>query len=166
MAMEDRIRPLVVSVAEEHDAELYDLQFEGGVLKVFLDREEGVDMETIGSVSREVSRLLDHHDPIPGSFTLEVSSPGLERRLRTAEHFIRAIGETVKVKTIAGLEGDRRFKAPIAGADDTEVTFDMADGEVRTLTHDQIERARTVFDWDSIDGPGRSAPSKKKAAKP
>lgn len=166
MALEDRIRPLVVSVVEEHDADLYDLQFDGGVLRIFLDRDGGVDIDTIGSVSRDVSRLLDREDPIPGSFTLEVSSPGLERRLRTPEHFVRAIGETANVKTVAGLEGDRRFKAVITAADVSGVTFELPGDGSRILAHDQIERARTVFDWDAVGGSGRSASSEKKAAKP
>lgn len=166
MAIEDRIRELVVPVLRAHDAELYDLQFEGGILRVLLDREGGIDIDTIGSVSREVSRLLDDTDPIPGSFTLEVSSPGLERRLRTPEHFIRAVGETVTVKTVAGLDGPRRFKAVISAADPERVTFDPLDGDQRILGHDELERVRTVFDWSASPKPGSSKKAEKKAAKP
>lgn len=166
MAIDDRVRALITPVIDAHDADLYDLQFEGGILRILLDRDGGIDIDTIGRVSREVSHLLDDADPIPGSFTLEVSSPGLERRLRTPEHFVRAIGETANVKTVAGLEGDRRFKAVITAADVSGVTFELPGDGSRILAHDQIERARTVFDWDAVGGSGRSASSEKKAAKP
>ncbi|MBX3314844.1 MAG: ribosome maturation factor RimP [Actinobacteria bacterium] len=169
--MTERLLALVAPVIAEHDVELYDLELAGGTLRLTIDRPGGVDLEAIGSVTRAVSRLIDEHDPIPGGFTLEVTSPGLERALRTPEHFAKAVGETVNLKTRAGVEGDRRLKGTIEAADDTGVTV-VPEGsdEPRTLTYDQIERARTVFDWGPTPKPGTRRPSpsaeKKKAAKP
>lgn len=173
----ERMRTLIAPLVAETDAHLYDLEFDSGVLRVTIDREGGVDMGVVGSLTRSISRMIDEQDPIPGQFTLEVSSPGLERPLRTPEHFVRAIGEKVNVKTRAGVEGERRFQATIVTADADGVTFD----DERRLGIDQIERARTVFDWGPAPKPGsgskpgakstgkssKSSPSakKKKAAK-
>ena len=173
----ERMRTLIAPLVAETDAHLYDLEFDAGVLRVTIDREGGVDIGVIGSLTRSISRMIDEQDPIPGQFTLEVSSPGLERPLRTPEHFIRAVGEQVNVKTRAGVDGDRRFQASVVSADDDGVTFDND----RRLGFDQIERARTVFDWGPAPKPGsgskpgaksgtssaKSSPSakKKKAAK-
>lgn len=173
MDMTERLLALVEPVIAEHDVELYDLELAGGTLRITIDRPGGVDLEAIGSVTRAVSRLIDEQDPIPGGFTLEVTSPGLERPLRTPEHFARAVGETVNVKTRAGVEGDRRLKGTVVSADADAVTIaPEGGGEPRTLTYAQVERARTVFDWGPTPKPGtrRSTPSpsaeKKKAAKP
>lgn len=172
MDMTERLHALVDPVIAEHDVELYDLELAGGTLKITIDRAEGVDLEAIGSVTRAVSRLIDEQDPIPGAFTLEVTSPGLERPLRTPAHFEKAVGETVNLKTRPGVEGDRRLKGTVEAADADTVTIAPEDGgEPRTLTYAQIDKARTVFDWGPTPKPGtrRTSPSpsaEKKAAKP
>lgn len=151
MATADRVRDLVAPLLVDRDLELYDLELTGGVLKVLVDREGGADLEAIAEVTRAVSRALDDHDPIPGSYTLEVSTPGLERRLRTPEHFAGAIGESVAVKTVPGSEGQRRVEGIVAAADDDGVTVrsdpDGRDPVDHHLRYDQIERARTTFAW-------------------
>lgn len=167
----ERVRVLILPEISEHDADLYDLEFTGGVLRVTVDKAGGVDLGVIGSLTRAISRLIDEHDPIQGAFTLEVTSPGLERPLRTAEHFARAVGEKVNVKTRAGVDGDRRFTGVIEAADADGITILPEGGEPRRLSVDQIEKARTVFDWGPAPKPGKgptpSSPSaKKKAAKP
>ena len=173
-----RVRALVEPSVAEAGAEIYDIELAGGVLKITLDRPGGVDMGVIGSVTRAVSRLLDEEDPIAGEYTLEVSSPGLERPLRTPEHFARAVGDTVTVKTRAGVEGERRFKGPVVSADDTGFEVQPESGPVRRLSYDDVERVRTVFEWEAAPKPGKAkkpaasqaAPKKpspdKKAAKP
>ncbi|QXC62592.1 ribosome maturation factor RimP [Aquihabitans sp. G128] len=157
-------RPLL----EDVDAELYDIEFTGGVLKITVDREGGVDMGAIGSFTRAVSRMLDDTDPIPSAFTLEVSSPGLERPLRTPEHFARSVGEVVSVKVRAGLDGDRRFKATIVSVADDQVVLlpeGAAPGAERTLGLHDIERARTIFEWGPAPKPGGPKPGGKAAPK-
>ena len=92
MAITDRVRDLVGSVVADSGAELYDIDFNGGLLRILVDVEGGVDIATIRTISRAAGRLLDEADPIPGRYTLEVSSPGLERPLRTEDHYQRALG--------------------------------------------------------------------------
>jgi len=172
VAIDDTIRTLVGPVLDAHEVDLYDLEFTGGVLRITVQRDGGVGIDVIGAVSREISRLVDETDPIPGAFTLEVSSPGLERRLRTPEHFAGALGEQVAVKAVAGVDGERRIAGTLADADDRGITVALPDGERRHLAHDQIERARTTFEWGPSPRPGKSPSSKqspsskKKAAKP
>ena len=108
MSTTDQVRAAVTPVLEESGLELYDVELGGAVVRVLVDRPGGVDLDTLDAATRAVSRALDVADPMPGRYTLEVSSPGLERRLRTPRHFQAAVGSRVKVKTVAGTEGDRR----------------------------------------------------------
>ena len=159
MSTADRVRDLIVPLVETAELDLYDLDLNGGVLQVLVDRPGGADIDAIAKLTRSISRALDEHDPIDGSYTLEVSTPGLERPLRTPDHFARALGMTVKVKTKPGTEGERRLEGTIAAADDTTVTVLSADGTSRTLHHDEIERARTTFEWASTAKPERKRKS-------
>jgi len=156
MSPTDRVRELVEPVVADLDIELVDVELTGGILRVTVDRVGGLDLDVIAQATRAVSRLLDEHDPVPGRYTLEVSSPGLERRLRTPDHFVRAIGSEVTVKTRTEVDGERRFRGTLVAADEAGVTLRLADdaGE-RTLAHDQVEKARTVFDWGPTPKPGQ-----------
>lgn len=87
---------------------LYDAEFRGASLLVMVDGPDGINLDQVASISRTISRHLDEDDPIPGKYTLEVSTPGLERRLRRSDHFLGAIGESVKVKLNPGTAGERR----------------------------------------------------------
>lgn len=170
MDTNERLRALILPEVEAHGAEVYDLELNGGVLKVTVEREGGIDLELIGSLTRTISRLLDEHDPIPSSFTLEVSSPGLERNLRTPAHFTGAVGEKVALKTRPDVDGDRRITGILVDADSDGVSVEDADGATRRLAYGDIDRARTVFDWGPTPKPGKGRSSKststpKKAAK-
>lgn len=147
MSTIERVRALVLPIVEAADLDLYDLDMPGGVLQVLVDKEGGAGIDEIATIARQISRALDEHDPIEGHYTLEVSTPGLERPLRTPEHFARSIGSHVKVKTRPGTEGDRRLEGTIAEAGDDTVTITVADGSTRSLRYDEIERARTTFEW-------------------
>ena len=147
MSVADRVRAIVVPLVAEADLDLYDLELEGGVLKVLVDAPGGADINVISTLSRAISRSLDEHDPIDGKYTLEVGSPGLERPLREPAHFATAVGTTVKVKTKPGVGGERRLEGTLTAADDTSVTVETPDGTPRTLRYDDIERARTTFEW-------------------
>jgi ribosome maturation factor RimP len=136
-------------VVEGKGLELIDVELHGSQLTVFVDREGGVGLDELGDVTKEVSAELDRIDPLPGRYTLTVSSPGLERRLRTPAHFARAVGETITVRVDAGTADVRRLTGTLASADETGCTLTGADvpgGEER-ISYDQIERARTVFEW-------------------
>jgi ribosome maturation factor RimP len=156
-----RVRELVLPPVEAAGAELYDVELAGGVLRITLDRPGGVDMGVIAEVTRSISRLLDEADPIPGEYTLEVSSPGLERPLRTPEHFGRSVGATVAVKTRPGVDGDRRVKGTLVAADDRGFTVEVEGAaEARTFAYGDAERVRTVFDWGPAPKPGKAPKTK------
>ena len=99
-AMTDRLRELVDPLCAELGLSIYDLDMNGGVFRVAVDKDGGVGLTDIAELTRRISRALDEHDPIAGQFTLEVSSPGLERALRTPSHWQWAIGRQVSIKTI------------------------------------------------------------------
>lgn len=189
MAMIDRLRAIVEPIVADLDLELFDLEYSGSTLTVTIDRPPspeagpdqhggGVSIADITTVTRAVSRSLDEIDPIPGHYKLEVSSPGLERPLRTPVHFQRAVGQKVTVKTVPGFEGGRRLKGqlvragdgtPAASPDDDprprsiEVVLDEPAGVIVTVGYDQIDRARTVFEWGGE--PKKAATPRTKAAK-
>ena len=162
MAIVDRVRELVTPVVEAESADLYDVEHNGGVLRVLVDVEGGIGIDDLKRISRAVSRRLDETDPMPGRYTLEVSSPGLERPLRSPEHFRRAVGESIKVKTMPTPQGSRRIEGTLLGADDGG--FDVETGDDRCRLHyDEVSKARTVFDWGPTlrSGPKHSAGSAK-----
>ena len=156
MAVVDRVRDLCLPILDELDLDLFDLQHEGGRLVVSVDRDGGVDMEVIAEATRRISRTLDEHDPVPGRYTLEVSSPGLERRLRTPDHYRWAVGRQVRVKARPGTDGDRRVDGVLVEVDDEGVTVrpDDPDQPDRRLAYDDVEKARTVFEWGPTPKPG------------
>ena len=124
--LETRLAPLVEGLGYE----LWELEYSpgrgSGFLRLYIDAAAGITLDDCERVSRAVSEVLDAEDPIPGQYTLEVSSPGLERPLRTAEHFARFVGETVSVETVQAIEGRRRFKGELlaAGAETVDVEVD------------------------------------------
>ena len=159
MAKTDQLVAIVGPIVDSLDASLYDLEFEGGTLRITLDRSGGVDLDTISEVTRQVSRQLDLDDPIPGKYTLEVTSPGLERTLRTAAHWQSAIGERVRVKTKPHVDGDRRLDGIIRGVDESAgvVVVDVDGSGLRVAIGD-IDRAKTVFEWGPQPKPGGPKP--------
>jgi len=154
MTTADRLRELIDPIAADLGVDVFDVVLAGGKLEVTVDRPGGIDMEAVTAVTRAVSRRLDEADPIPGHYTLEVSSPGLERTLRTPAHFAWAVGRQVAIKTVPGVEGDRRIQGTVEAADDDAVTV-AADGGTRTISYDDIDKARTVFEWGGQPKPGR-----------
>ena len=158
-----QLQPVVRSI----DLELVDVELRSGVLLVTVDREGGVDLGALTDANRAVSSVLDELDPIPGRYTLEVSSPGVERTLRTPAHFVRAIGETVSVKTRPQVPGDRRRRGVLVSADEEGLTLDVDGGpEGRVhLSYSDIDKARTVFVWGREGGAHSvAAPSSKRGA--
>jgi ribosome maturation factor RimP len=174
--VEDELSDLLASAVAPLGLELVDIERRSTSVRVVVDRVGGVDLEAIASATRVVSTVLDEHDPYPGQrYTLEVSSPGVERRLRTPAHFERAVGEKVSVRTVAGGKGERRVTGRLKAADAQGIVLEGEDlpGGERRISYDEIERARTVFEWGSKspaaqrrgDGPRSAARSPRAAAR-
>ena len=160
--MSDRViqavSALVEPILSDLGLELYDLEFAGGTLKVTIDTPAGgpagVDIDKIALVNRSLGRALDHDDVVPGRYVLEVTSPGLERTLRTPAHFRREVGKTVNVRLVAPIEGRRRLNGDLLAADDNEISVRLADtGETVRVPVASIERAKTVFVWEKEPKP-------------
>jgi ribosome maturation factor RimP len=149
---------------EARGLDLVDVEVQGNQLTVFVDREHGVNLDELGEATKDVSAALDEIDPMPGRYTLSVSSPGLERRLRTPAHYARAVGETITVRVNGGTAEVRRLTGTLEATDDSGFTLrgpEVPNGEIR-LAYDDIERARTVFEW----GPQpKKSPSKNPQSK-
>ena len=116
-------------------------------LKVYIDSDNGVDIDDCARVSRQISSLLDVEDLISGSYTLEVSSPGLERRLFKAEHFERFKGAMIKLSLRNSFEGRRRYRGLLCGLEDKQVVLRMGEEEV-LLPVEGIERANIIGEID------------------
>jgi ribosome maturation factor RimP len=163
--MVEELIPVLEPVLAAADLELVDVELRAGVLLITVDRPGGVDLQALTDANRTVSSVLDDLDPIPGRYTLEVSSPGVERTLRTPAHFAKAIGETVSVKTRPQVPGDRRLRGRLVAADGEGLELDVegTPGDPIRLTYSDIDKARTVFVW----GPQpRSKGSRPKASAP
>ena len=143
------LMPVLEPVLAAADLELVDVELRSGVLLVTVDRPGGVDLEALTDANRAVSTVLDEVDPIPGRYTLEVSSPGVERTLRTPAHFAKAVGETVTVKTRPQVPGDRRLRGRLVAADERGLDLEVegAPGSPVRLAYSDIDKARTVFVW-------------------
>jgi ribosome maturation factor RimP len=141
--------------------DLYDVELAKGTLNVIVTKSGGVDLESLTKANRTISEWLDTADPIPGRFTLDVSSPGLERKLRTPGHFLSTVGEVVTLRELREGEPTRRLEGTVVSADETSVTLDDAEHGRMVVALDQIERARTVFKWG---GEAKPSPSRGKAS--
>ena len=152
------VRELVEPALTDRGIEVFDVEFASGRLLVTVDRPGGIDLEALTEANHVVSSLLDEHDPIPDDhYLLEVSSPGLERSLRTPEHFQKALGETVSIKVKPDVDGERRHQGLLEAADADGVTVGG-----RRFAYGDIEKARTVFMW----GPTPKKTAGKPATKP
>ncbi len=167
--MGDELQQAVAPVVEALGLELVDVELRPGLLRVVVDRDGGVDLDSVSVATKELSSLLDRHDPMPGSrYTLEVSSPGLERPLKTPEQFERAVGELVMVRTLPDSGLERRVRGTLQAADSEAVvvTGDGLPVEGLRINYSDVERARTVFEWGPAPRPGSSARPTSRSTKP
>jgi len=148
--LRERLIALTEPLLTQLGYELVDLEHVPGrthaQVRLFIDRPAGVGLEDCEHVSREVSALYDVADPVPTSYTFEVSSPGLDRVLRTPAHFARFVGSRVKVELVAPRDGRRRFTGVLVAADAAGVQLNV-DGQAVALPHADIGRARLVPEW-------------------
>ncbi len=143
----DELAKLLEPAVERLGYELSDLEVKlggkNGDVRVFIDKPDGIGLDDCEAVSRAVSALLDVEDPLPGHYSLEVSSPGMDRKFTKMAHFQRFTGETVKVQTRFPIEGRRRFRGRLLSTDDENIVIDV-DGESHTLPMATIDTARLV----------------------
>jgi ribosome maturation factor RimP len=161
MAVTDRVTDIVLPLLASMQLSLYDVELNGATLRVTIDGPEGVNMDDLARVTKALSRELDEVDPMPGKYTLEVSSPGLERRLRTAEHFIGAIDEQISVKLGPHVETQRRLSGVLTEVTDTHISLRDDDGVVEQVLIADITKAVTVLEWGPAPKPGQPGAKKR-----
>ena len=140
--------PLIASAGMELVDIEYRREIRGTVLRLYLDREGGVTLDDLAPMSRRLGDLLDAHDAVPGSYTLEVSSPGINRRLRRPEHFRRYIGKRVRVRTTLPMEGRRSFIGPLLAVEAGGVVIGL-NGSAQFIRFDDIAQANYEHDFES-----------------
>lgn len=155
LSADQRVREVVEPLLAGSDFELVDVVLEGATVRVTVDRPDGIDLEAVTEATRMISTALDQADAIPPRHLLEVSSPGIERPLHRPDHFRRAVGATVAVKTRPEVEGERRVEGVLESADDAGVVV-----AGRALTYNEIDRARTTFSWGNAASGSRSGPKR------
>ena len=142
MSLESDIRSMVESIG----LKLYDTAIvtEGGevIYRVSVTSVNGVSMDDCVEATRLISPLLDVTPPVKDEYRLEVSSPGIERRLRTLDNFKNSIGEKVKIQTF----DKEKLRGTLIGVDGTSITIETSEGE-RSLDFGQISKASTYFEW-------------------
>ena len=154
----NRLEGLIGPYLEAEHLELDDLEMlgHGGVrvLRVTVDKEGGVTLDRLAETSRRLSRLLDADADLSGPYRLEVTSPGLERRLRTPRHFRKSLGREVVVK-VRGPGGSDSIRGRLSSADEEGCEVSV-EGDLRWIPYDAISSARTVFRWKAAPKPGKS----------
>jgi ribosome maturation factor RimP len=143
----DEIQKLLDPAIERLGYELTDLEVrlggQGGLLRLTIDKPDGIDLDDCEKISHAMSALLDVEDPVPGNYNLEVSSPGMDRKLTKVEHFQRFQGETLKVTMRFPIEGRRRFRGKLLSSNDEKIVVEV-DGESHSLPLTMIDTARLV----------------------
>ncbi|MFT6750770.1 MAG: ribosome maturation factor RimP [Candidatus Azotimanducaceae bacterium] len=131
--MNDELQSLIEPIVVSFEYDLWGLEYltQGrySTLKIYIDSEKGVDVDDCAGISRQVGALLDVEDLIPSKYTLEVSSPGLDRRLFTIEQFDLFKGATVKLTLRSAYEGKRKFRGILCGVEEGDVVLRVGDEE-------------------------------------
>jgi ribosome maturation factor RimP len=144
-ALERALSPVVGAFG----LEVVDTEHSGGTLRVTVEGGEPIDLDRLARVSAAVSAFLDERPDLAPNhrYELEVSTPGLERRLRRAAHFAGAVGQRVAVRTVATAPGDRRAEGTLVGADEAGFSLTLDDSSTRRIAYADVDRAHTIFDW-------------------
>lgn len=166
----DAIRSLVEPALAASGLELWDVEVSRDAVRVLVDRPGGIDLDALADLAGHVvSPLLDEHPDLTpaGHFSLEVSSPGVERTLRRPEHYLRYIGTDVSVKTTETVSGSRRHHGRLLAADEGSITVQPEDApadEPVVIPMELLDRARTVVVWGPAPKPGQAAGPKRSKA--
>jgi ribosome maturation factor RimP len=143
----EELTRLLEPTIEQLGYELADLELRlagrDSLVRVFIDRPEGVGLEDCETVSRQVSAVLDVEDPVPGHYVLEVSSPGLDRKLTKPAHYRRYVGDDIRVQLRFPIEGRRKFRGRLTAASEETIQIEV-DGQLHELPIATIDTARLV----------------------
>lgn len=142
---------LTEPIAKENGCYVYDAEFvkEGGIyfLRVYVDKDGGINIDECEAISRELSTMLDKKDPIKQNYYLEVSSPGIERKLKTQEHFDKYIGEKVDVGLYKAINGAKQLTATLLGFENDIVKLELAEGETVEIPQKETTVIKLHFDF-------------------
>ena len=148
MAIKDVVREAILPTVTELGYSIWDITYSkigsDYHLEITIDNEAGINIEDCEKVHRAIDPILDEKDPIEGFYYLEVSSPGIERELRTEEHFAWAVGEKVEAKLFTALDGKKSILGTLSAYEDGNATITTANGEIKVARGD-ISRITTVF---------------------
>jgi ribosome maturation factor RimP len=154
----ERVREMARAIAEFEKMELVHLEMNregaGWILRIFIDSDRGVTLDDCSRVSRQLSAHLDAEDPIERSYTLEVSSPGLDRPLFSERDYERFAGRQVRISTFGPIDGRRNFSGRLLGLTDGAVHLALDNGSEIAIPRDQVAKARLEA---VIEGFGESA---------
>ena len=147
--LENLLEPVVSSMDYEFVGLEYQSQGRHSILRIYIDTEQGVGVDDCAKVSRQLSAVLDVEDPIASEYSLEISSPGLNRPLFKVAHYAQFVGEQVKFKTNRPQRenGQRKFKGTICGVEDNNIVFEIEDKKedmILTIAFADIESAHIV----------------------
>jgi ribosome maturation factor RimP len=162
MEIRDKVIALVEPVLAEQGLELVDVEHRreahGQIVRLLVDRHGGVDLDGLSRLSRELSVLFDVEEPIPGPYTLEVSSPGINRPLRKPEHFETALGKRVRIRCRAPIDGQRNFCGALATVTAGGVTVRTDGGSQTYIEFSNIEKANYEHEFSAADFGKRAVP--------
>ena len=153
MADKATLEALVKPVVEATGMQLWGLEYQvlnrRALLRIYIDSPNGVTVDDCALVSHQVSGVLDVADPISSDYRLEVSSPGWDRPLFTAEHFIQFVGQSIKVKTVLPVAGRRNFTGQLVAADHEQITLQIEPEKSIRILVEQIDKAHVVPDVEA-----------------
>ena len=154
----EQIWGLVGPYVAAEGIELDDVEILGGgrLLRVVIEGDGPIEVDRIADLSRGIARLIEEDDPFPGAYTLEVTSPGLERKLRRPAQFQKAIGSDVHIKTFRKIADEKHHRGQLTAVDDTAIVVSV-DGDDRRIEMEDVASARTVFVWEKGAKPGKKA---------
>jgi ribosome maturation factor RimP len=150
-AILSKIEAIAERVAQPEGIEIVEVELKGGgksrFLRISIDRPEGVTHADCELVSHQVGTILDVEDVVPGAYTLEVSSPGVERKLLKYKDFERFIGKKIKAVLREPVENSRRWEGLLASCADGLITLAVTEGKTVQFPFDQVEKANLKFEW-------------------